>query len=62
MTKEKKAALDAAILRDLADPSLLHIRIALRNRVGLNRIAALAVANGLTRRREPKPRKAVVNG
>lgn len=55
MTKEKKETLDAAILADLRNPKLLHVEIALRNKVGLNRIAALATKHGLNRKRGPKP-------
>ncbi len=46
---------DAAIIADLRNPDLLHVEIAVRNRVGINRINRLAVANGLTRKRGKRP-------
>ncbi len=55
MTKEEKEALDAAIIADLRNPKLLHVEIAIRNKVGLSRVGALAVANGLRRKRGPNP-------
>jgi len=56
MTKEKKEALDAVIVADLHNSALLHVEIAIRHKVGLNRICNLAKKYGLTRKRGPKPR------
>lgn len=59
--QEKKDILDAAIVEDLRH-GLLHVEIAVRRKVGTNRVYQLAILNDLRRPRGPKPSRAVVNG
>jgi len=51
MTPEQKQKLEEAILADLRDPSLTHMMIAIKHRVGTVRVQELGKKHGLQRKR-----------
>jgi hypothetical protein len=54
MTKEKKQALEAAIVSDLNNPHLTYLGIAYLNKVGYATVVALSKKHSLTRTRGRK--------
>src|ERR1035438_6258058 len=56
--KLEKRALDAAIVAELCDPSIIYTQVAVHFGVGLNRVFALSKQNGLSHPRGRRATKA----
>ena len=54
MTKEKKQALEAAIVADLCNPRLTYLHVAYMHKVGYATVVALSKKHSLTRTRGRK--------